>query len=267
MVKVNEKEIIGKKGADETLTTEGLMGRKRLVSFRGRVSFVLLGLCLVMRCGEGLSDQATEELADAQTEEGQANSVEEPASVPLEKKIEKPIEAPKKVTPRPPKKPAAPIVPPEEPKKPETKEEKKFQTEVLAEKEMPVLVVFWSLQRDSDFYRRSILAYTEDLAGKMQERVKVHTIDVASAGGRSLANTYFAMGRPCLMIFKNGVPAEGKKWYWEPEGSGGGRGNADYSRRNNGDGIESEIIDLTNKHIRETKRENGTLRKESEPRK
>jgi len=45
------------------LTKEGLMERKRLVSFRGRVSFVLLSLGLVLHCGDSLSDKVAEEPA------------------------------------------------------------------------------------------------------------------------------------------------------------------------------------------------------------
>ena len=79
-----KKEIIGKKVSG--LTTEGLVERKRLVSFRGRISFVLLGLCLAMRCGENMSDQVAEGPVSAQAEKGPADSAEEPAKEPAKTK-------------------------------------------------------------------------------------------------------------------------------------------------------------------------------------
>ena len=54
-------EIIGKEAKKvDSLTKEGLMERKRLTSFRNRVSTALLGLCLVMHCGEVVSDKIVE---------------------------------------------------------------------------------------------------------------------------------------------------------------------------------------------------------------
>jgi hypothetical protein len=240
----SKNKIVGA-GAEGGLVTDSSEKEgkaRRIMRSRGLVGGALCMVTFILaidRCAEekGLN-------AEASAVEEESETSDEPASAPVAQK--KPVKRNPEAV---------------EQRKPQTEVEKKFQTEVLSEKEMPVLVIFWSSQRDGAIFRDAMYSKAESFAASMKEKVKIYTVDKADIGGKNLADLYLVGPAPCLMIFKNGKPAEDKKWYFTARVKGNESDAQRYEDRN----VASEIIDLTNKHIQKTRDQVGTLKEESRP--